>query len=286
MTGKQAKGVNENEMVSGLEKLNFSRLEAQIYMALLDEGGLSGYQLAKKINISRPSIYNALDHMYEKGMISLVPDPSANYIAEKPAVLFQKLACEYTGNAQKVLKSLEEFERLEPEEKFANFKGFETAVFKTKDLLCGASQSVYMNMDFDPVSFQEEFQSLKERGVRVVLFSFFDLKQAGVEFYSHRRKRGPDDFPSRLMLVVDGKKALVADFNRERNSWMGTTTNNRLMVSIITEHIHNDIYLLRLRQKFGEHLFDEGVYIHTGFENKCAVGQKSPDVGKEAPHEI
>ena len=48
-----------------LEHLNFSRLEAQIYMALIGSEPMSAYQLAKKIAIARPSIYNALEHMLD-----------------------------------------------------------------------------------------------------------------------------------------------------------------------------------------------------------------------------
>ena len=42
-----------------LEKLNFTKLETQIYLALLGSEPLSPYQLAKKIEIARASIYNA-----------------------------------------------------------------------------------------------------------------------------------------------------------------------------------------------------------------------------------
>lgn len=52
-------------ILDNLEKLNFTRLEAQLYIALLGEKPMSAYQLAKKVNISRPSIYNALDHMLD-----------------------------------------------------------------------------------------------------------------------------------------------------------------------------------------------------------------------------
>ena len=55
-----------------LEKLNFTKLETQIYLALLGSEPLSPYQLAKKIEIARASIYNALEHMLEKGMVEMV----------------------------------------------------------------------------------------------------------------------------------------------------------------------------------------------------------------------
>lgn len=260
--------IGENELIACLERLHFSRLEAQIYIALLEGGELSGYQLAKKIRLSRPSIYNALDHLYEKGVVALVADSSSNYVAEQPEILFERLAGEFTRDAGAARHMLAQFPRFQPEEKFVNFKGFETAVLKARDLLTHARASVYLNTDFEPDCFAEEFRRLKDRGVRVILFSFLDLKAPDAEVFSHRRKPAPGHRPARLMLVADGRDVLVADRNRERGTWAGTTSNNRLMADIITEHIHNDIYLLRLRAKYGDRLFDDDVFIHTNFETR------------------
>ena len=52
-----------------LEGLGFSALEVNIYLILLDNGTMSPYQIAKKVDISRSSIYNALEHMVDKGMV-------------------------------------------------------------------------------------------------------------------------------------------------------------------------------------------------------------------------
>lgn len=43
--------------------------------------------------------------------------------------------------------------------------------------------------------------------------------------------------------------------------------SNPLSVKIITEHIHNDIYLWKLREIYGKEMY-ENVYIETEFERK------------------
>lgn len=58
--------------------MKFSKLKAQIYLALLGTEPLSAYQLAKRIEISRTSIYNALEHMLEKGMVEMAPGETAD----------------------------------------------------------------------------------------------------------------------------------------------------------------------------------------------------------------
>ena len=50
-------------------------------------------------------------------------------------------------------------------------------------------------------------------------------------------------------------------------SWSDTVTNNALMVSIIAEHIHNDIYLLKLEQKYGSELLDDNIRLDTILED-------------------
>lgn len=62
---------------------------------------MSPYQIAKKVDISRPSIYNALEHMVNKGMVELVPEDTVMYIAQDPEILINN---SYIIRNKKVLK--------------------------------------------------------------------------------------------------------------------------------------------------------------------------------------
>ena len=63
-----------------LEGLGFSTLEVNIYLILLDNGAMSPYQIAKNVDISRSSIYNALEHMLNKGMVEVIPEDTVMYV--------------------------------------------------------------------------------------------------------------------------------------------------------------------------------------------------------------
>lgn len=62
---------------------------------------MSPYQIAKKVDISRPSIYNALGHMVNKGMVELVPEDTVMYIAQDLEILINN---SYIIRNKKVLK--------------------------------------------------------------------------------------------------------------------------------------------------------------------------------------
>ena len=82
-------------LISSLMGLGVSELETKIYLALLDNGQMSPYQIAKKVDISRSSIYNALQHMVNKGMVEEVPEETVMYLAQDPEVLIRKLEGDY-----------------------------------------------------------------------------------------------------------------------------------------------------------------------------------------------
>jgi sugar-specific transcriptional regulator TrmB len=256
-----------DNLVTNLEKIGFSKLESQIYLVLLEGGNMSAYQIAKKINISRPSIYNALDHMVMKSIVEIIPNSTALYVAQKPEVLIKKIQYEFDYNAKKVTEGLKEFKETRYEEQFANISGFKAILYKAKDMIANAQREVYLNADFNLEDLTEDIKQLVDRGIRVVVFSFYSMNipVKNVAFYSHMMKMGKEHAPSRLMVVVDETMVLVADATKNQEKWIGTVTNNSLMIKIISEHIHNDIYLLKLREKYGKEI-DDLFYIGTDYE--------------------
>lgn len=254
-------------LIENLQKLNFSKLEAQIYMALLGQEPMSAYQLAKKIEMSRPAIYNALEHMLEKGMVETIADSTALYLVQQPEVLLDKMYFEMGKSIKELKPQLEIYRDSKREERTINFRGFEMAIFKAKEIMKDTKREIYLNADFDLTCFHKEFEDLSQKGIRILVFSFYDNKvcKNQIEFYSHYRKIENQHTPSRLMLVSDCDIALMADGSVPFEAWKGMVTNNCLSIKMLCEHIHNDIYLLKLRDKFGKEMY-EPLYINTDFE--------------------
>lgn len=256
------------KLEDNLKSLGFSSLETEIYLALLGTEPMSAYQLAKKINIARPSIYQALEHMLSKGMVAQVPEKTPLYVPERPEILLGKLKMQMTDSLEESGKQLQEYEQNRRVETYLVFRGYETAICKAKEFLKNAEKEVYVNADFQLDIFSEEFSKLRNRGVRILVFSFYDvLKEEKVEVFSHHRSL-KGHMPSRLMLVVDDKIALTADGSGSEQEWTGTVSSNSLTVRILTEHIHHDIYLLKLRERYGKEIYDEDIKLHTMFEQQ------------------
>lgn len=256
-------------MIENLERLNFSRLEAQIYLALLGSEPMSAYQLAKKIEMSRPAIYNSLEHMLDKGMVAVIPNSTLLYTAQSPDVILEKIKTEMTEGLTVAKKELERYKEAKREEMTLHFRGYQTVIQKAKEILEAADREVYINLDFDITLLREPLERLSQKGIKVLIFSFYDINTEGVkaEYYSHYRRMEKGHVSSRLMIVVDGKEALAANGSGEEN-WKGMVSNNNLFIDMLSEHIHNDIYLLKLKKKYGKEIYEEGLFLHTDFEEK------------------
>ncbi len=255
-----------------LTKLGFSSLEAKIYLALISGGSMSAYQLAKKIDISRPSIYNALEHMVNKGIVAYMPNKTPFYVATKPELLLEKINKNMKESMENAAFLLKEFEKTRIEEEVIAVKGFDNIIIVVKDILKHATHDIYINTDFDLDIFAEELAELEKKGVKVTVFSFYDVDKGNknVELYSHGRNKRENAFSSRLMLAEYDAVSIAASRSSRFDDWSAIVSNIPLNVRMIEEHIHNDIYMLKLRENYGKEIYD-AIRIGTEFENENRI---------------
>lgn len=259
-----------NNILNHLEKMNFTKTEAAVYLDLLKNSSLTGYQIAKNLNISRSSVYSALDNLYKKGVVFLLPGNIQVYKAENPSVLMNKMKKEFNDNADWLEKQLNQLNTSELEERYLNIKGYDNVVTKAKELLKTAEKEVYINTDFNLEIFSKEFWELHNKGVRIIVFTFSKLNTENlpIEIFSNSHNIFSQDKETRMMLVVDFKATLMAGIGKNKEEFIGTFTENTLLTSIISEHIHNDIYLLKLKNKYNYELIDEEIKIDTLIEKR------------------
>ncbi|MDO9628715.1 MAG: helix-turn-helix domain-containing protein, partial [Acholeplasmataceae bacterium] len=236
-----------------------------IYVHLLKNPGLTVFQISKDLHISRSSIYSMIDQMYEAGILLLENGNKDLYFAEDPNSLLDKLSKTYQKNIEDLKETMSTIDSGVNREPYLNIVGYFNILGKIRIMLYGAEVEVYMNTDLDLEQFDDCFSHLERKGVDVYIFTFraTDYKRTNVHIFSHQYKPA---IQTRMMLVIDLSSVLVANHLIDRNEWMGTITKNDLMVRIITEHIHHDIYLLRLKNKVNQSIFE--LYPDLGISTK------------------
>lgn len=233
-----------NNLVSKLAEFGFTRTDALVYIALLKYGKSSGYKIAKEIGLSRSSVYSSIDSLYLQQCIYLSDSQTKEYSAKAPNILFEELrkktveSCTYLKNELNKI-----YEHEESEEFIFNLTSYDAWLRKVKEGFSSSQKEIYLNTDFDLELFSEDIKLAVERGIRIIIFSFNRIKKVhpAIELYT-RLEEDETLYPSsRFMMVVDMKTALI--FSNSNSQSQGVFTNNDLMLKIVAEHIHSDIYL-------------------------------------------
>lgn len=235
---------NYDQLVAKLIEFGFSKTDAIVYIALLKFGKSSGYKVAKEIGLSRSSVYSSIDNLYNQQYIYLTDSTTKEYSAKAPNILLDELERRTVDSCQFLKNELNKiFSQEESQEFIFNLSGYDAWLKKVRETFYSAEKEIYLNTDFNLSLFKDELNEVITRGVRVIVFSFKKIEKThpAIELYC-RLDEEETLYPStRFMMVIDMKKALI--FSNGPNNSQGVFTNNELMLKIVAEHIHSDIYL-------------------------------------------
>lgn len=268
-----------DQVLENLESLGFSQMEARVYCALVTGGEQSGYQIARALNATRSSVYPVLDALYRKGAVLLLPGEINIYQAISPESVIRRLKNGFIGQADAALEAFAAMERGPLGERYANVAGKSNLVARAIDLIDGAGSEIVMNLSLDFSLFAESLRAAAARGVRIILFSWTEHDTADIplEFYCPR-DANTVCLEQRILIVTDATRCLIGSNDRSaliphrplagsqklpsgEDDFLGMASDNRLMVNIILEHIHLDIYLLKLRAKYGHDPVDSSIQL-------------------------
>ncbi|WP_163369478.1 TrmB family transcriptional regulator [Endozoicomonas acroporae] len=255
-----------NDIVQRLTTFGFSKTDALVYLDVLKNGRTNGYQIAKSLGMTRSTIYSSIDNLYLQGYLYMISSSVKEYEAKSPDVILAQIREKTIDDITVLKKELAVLSKSEEKPFFFNLSGYESLILKIKELINDSKNELYINTDFDITLFQRELQEAIIRGVRVICFSFNQMHSPieGIEFFS--RSHIPEhDFPStRFMLVRDTLETLVFS---NLTTAQGIYTNEKILVKIISEHIHSDIYLSGL---FGDKPLDlVNIAINTNHERQA-----------------
>ena len=129
---------------------------------------------------------------------------------------------------------------------------------KAKELILNAKKEIYLSTNINLEKFKNEFMEASQRGVRITVVSLNECNTEELQIdklytYIDEKVKSTED---KLMMVVDGNKAMAVDKSISSENILDVITDNILIVSIINTNIENYIYLLKLRENIAFKLKD------------------------------
>ena len=224
------------DIIEKLTYFNLTRQEATLYLTLLAEGRLTGYEATKLTGISRSNTYTALAGLVEKGAAYVLEDKATRYT---PVPLD-----EFCENRVRRLQELkEELLRELPStsqsvDGYITIKGATEIINKLKNTIVKAKARIYVSATDSAIeALRGELTEAVGRGLKVVAGRPFVLEGA-IIYYAHKPN-------SQIRLIADSQEVLTGDLADGSNSTCLYSSKQNL-VDLFKDALKNEIKLIEL----------------------------------------
>ena len=249
----------QNEIVELFETFGVAALEAKVYLSLLTNSGVSGYQLSKNAGITTSKVYTVVSRLIEKGFVVAAESRPVKYYPRPPKELLANIKKDVTQNLDHLDEHLDRLTKTTPlfnHDLAWNIIGRRNVISRAKDLIRSAQQSIFLAVWPKELRLlRKELESAGQRTEKIRLLSYGPAKINFGEIFIHR----PSDYPfrergeRRFILIVDNKIAVIATLLDDETD-AGLWTENPGLVLLFRDFIIHEIYIAQVEKAYPEEI--------------------------------
>lgn len=229
-----------------LVEFGLTRQGASVYLALLTEGNLSGYQVAKSLGISRSNAYTALANLVDKGAAWLIEGNATRYAAV-PAV-------EFCDNRLRTLaktrdRLLDNLPRKQTNAGgYITIKGERQILDRLHHLLAGVRERVYLALHGKVLrQVLPELACLVERTCKVVIITDAQTSKSA-EVQNHltgARIQAGAVTSDQIRVIVDSHHVMTGELTGGTNATC-LYSDQKHLVDLFKTAMRNELRLIEL----------------------------------------
>ncbi len=239
-----------------MKSLGFSQYEAQVYLALLQQANVTGYELAKLSGVPASKIYSTLSKLIDREIVMVIDGEPKKYVPIPPSEILNRFKEDYLQTIETLQPRLEHlYVQDEQYGKYIwNLTGRAAIVRKICDFVNEASEQLYLSIwDEEVDALIDTLRAANERGVSIKTVHFGRKVLNFGKEYRHGREHQirVERGGRRIALIVDDRKVILGHFQEDGSSNAVWTTNKGLVL-LAKDYVIHDIYTIRFAEKYGE----------------------------------
>jgi len=259
----------DNELML-LNKIGLTDSEAKVYLTLLQNGNLSGYEASKLSGVSRSKIYVILECLIKKGFILYTQLENNNRYSALP---IKEIAVKVKNETSSVLDELTDQLDIFPQQTnmddIWHIHSNSNVFAKCNDILQRTQSELLLQIWSDDLPHLiDHLKKLENNNIKmgIVIFNIKDEEKIDLaSYYKHgmaEEKR--EEMGGRWITLVSDMKEVV--FGQIINDSIAEViwTESKPMISLAAEYVRHDIYFYKsaneleneMEQKFGKGLKD------------------------------
>lgn len=217
---------------SMLMKLGLSGLEAEVYLAVLSEPGITGYRVSQILGKAAPNTYKALNSLVVKG--ALLSD-NGNRSRTYSAVAVRELTAQMTRKLSILTDDIEiEIGKLHTpvtDEGVYDLTSIDQVIAKSRKIISEARDSIIVDADYNPIiELASDLEEAASRGVHVLIHGRKPMQLKGCEFISSITEEWEGNL---LVLAADGKEYLISFMSNDMRTLLRAVWSNNFIAPCI-----------------------------------------------------
>ncbi len=249
-------GISERpDLIESFEKLGLSPNEAKVYLALLEQHPITGYQLSKTSGILRPVVYEMLNRLVEKGGARIIKSNPDTYIPVEIDEFLKNIESEFNESKKFISKILKETIVVDNTDYFWNITGKKNILNSIFSMIERTEEEIYIWLSEQEI-FDEIFDDLERKlknEININIFSYYAIDTKGITLYSYQLEKyfkSEEFLENSFVMTIDKKECIIVNFSDERTA-KAVYSKNESLVTSTRRTIINQIYLYRFWRFFG-----------------------------------
>lgn len=249
-----------DELIRQLRAIGFTEMEAKIVITLTEQGMMTGYEVAKKLGVSRSNVYAALQRLVDHGYILITQGEPTYY----HALNVMQMTALMNERMQEALRYVESHMPvgLQDVGGFFSVEGEKSVIETLRRNISQAQYEIIVDSAMQEASIlQEELSKAELRGVKV-LWSITGAEGEGEGRPTDvlKQKRLPAEFlltgGHRFVVIIDRKLSLIGmrGDNRYAKALM---SDHPAITELVLSHFVQDIVLYEMEQLLDDKLRDQ-----------------------------
>lgn len=218
-----------------LSLFGLTRQEAILYITLLSNQSMTGYELAKLTGISKSNTYGSLTGLVSKGAAYIVSEEATKYLG----VSLEEFCNNRINALTEAKKELSSISFQNPNaEGYITITGRQNILNKIRTMLEGTTQRVYLSLNSELLTyFLPQLQELIRMNIKVVIITNGQVTLPGATIYYSER------IDDKIRIIVDSVEVISGLPNKNC-----LYSKNENLFTIFKDMLTNEIEIIRMKE--------------------------------------
>lgn len=227
------------DIIEGLMRFGLTRQESTLYVQLLTDKAMTGYEAAKATGISRSNAYTSLAGLVDKGAAYTIDGTPTRYTpVDAGEFLENKIRSLYILK-QELMRQIPEI--AEDAQAYITIRGTENIMNKVRSMLSGAKQRIYISGEYSMiVQYMDILKMRAKEGIKVVIITDCLVDEELLICHVASRK------PGTIGVITDSEAVLTGEVTASDMIPTCLYSRKKNLVDLFKTSLSNEIKLSQI----------------------------------------